>query len=158
LRASGVGLFLFEAVAAVDGAEIFQEAEGFEDFDAHLFRLVGEHRHGAVLERFEAFDYAGIGAGCVQVMLAVVREENFQAALAVGFGGVGAENVGHQLGRSVADIAGDGCEGQSFPLHFLQHEIDGVDEVQLRINQRAIQVKKKGTHRGKVRVMHSLLL
>jgi hypothetical protein len=46
------------------------------------------------LKSLEAFDDAGVGTGRVQTVLVVVREENLEAAIAVGFHGVRAKGVG----------------------------------------------------------------
>src|SRR5258708_3312188 len=54
-RAEGMGLFCFKTVAAVDGAEIFRQAETFQNAqtDPHRFvREDGHRKRGEMLERF----------------------------------------------------------------------------------------------------------
>src|SRR5713101_8360040 len=81
LRAKGIGLFCFKAVAAIDGAEIFRQAEFLQYAHADAHRLVREDGHRERGEMLKRFRNTRISAGRIQFVLLVVREEKFQRAL-----------------------------------------------------------------------------
>jgi len=142
--AEGIGFFGGESVATVDGAEIFGEAESFEDAHADALRLVGEHSHGHGGEMLEGFGDAGIGAGVVHFVGFVMREEKFEGAVELGARDVGAERFGDQDGGAVADVAGDDFFGEFGAIQFAEGGVDGMDQVELGIDESAVEIENYG--------------
>jgi len=154
LRAERIGLLRFKAVAAVDGAKIFREPKRFKNAHADAHWLVGKNGHRKRSEMRQGFRDAVISAGRIHFVVLVIREEQFQRSLALCFRGVVAQGLADELRRPVADVAGDGVFVQLLPAHFLQHGVDGADQVELGIDERAIQIENQRAHGGKIRSSH----
>jgi hypothetical protein len=142
----GVGFFGGESVASVDGAEIFGEAESFEDAHADAFGLIGKHGHGHGGKMLEGLGDAGIGAGVVHFVSFVMSEEKFEGAVEFGGRGAEAQGFGDQDGGAVADVAGDDFFGELGALQFAQGGVDGMDQVELGIDEGAVQVENYGAY------------
>jgi len=57
--------------------------------------------------------------------------------------GCRAKHVRYQSRNAMADIACNGVQRQNFPLHLLKHEIRRIHQVELGIDQRAVQIEEK---------------
>ena len=91
-------------------------------------------------------------------MVFVVRKKKLQRALAFRFRGVAAQSAADQLRRAVADVAGDGVFVKLLAAHFRQHGVDGSDQVQLGIDERAVQVENQRAHGRKIRSNHKKII
>jgi hypothetical protein len=145
-----IGFFAGETVSAVDGAKIFGEAEGFEDAHADAYGLVGEHSHGHGGKFAQRFGNAGISASIVHFVLFVMGEKKFQSA--VEFFGVYvlAQGFGDEDGRAVADVAGNSFFRQLRAMQLAERGVYGMDQVELRIDERAVKIENQGANRGKI--------
>ena len=54
----------------------------------------------------------------------------------------------------MADVAGDGVFVQLLAAHFVKHGVDGADQVELGVDERAIQIENQRAHGGKIRDGH----
>ena len=154
MGAKGIRFFCFKAVAAIDRAKIFGEAEAFKNAHADAHGLVRQDGHRISREMFERFGNARIGAGVVQFVLVVVGQEELQRPFTFLVAGVPAQRAPDQLRRAVADIAGDGDLVQFLAAHFLKHSVDGEDQVALGIDERAVEVKDQRADGRKTRSSH----
>ena len=152
--AERIGLFCFKAVAAIDGAEIFRQAEPFQYAHADPHRFVRQDSHGESREMFEHFGDARIRARRIHFVIFVVREEKFQRSLAFRFRGVFAQGPADELRRAMADVAGDGVFVQLLAAQFLQHGVHRVDQVALGIDERAVQIEDQRANRREIRGGH----
>ena len=75
-----------------------------------------------------------------------MKEGEAVAALVVV--GAGAKSAGNQLRRAVANEGCHELRGEFRAAHLAQHGVDGVDQVQLGIDQRAIQ-DRRGTREAR---------
>jgi hypothetical protein len=154
VRAEWVGLFPFKTVSAVDGAKIFREAEGFEDAPADAHRLVRENGHREFSELLEGFGDAWIGASGVHFVVFVIAEKKFQRVLAFFFRRDIAERASDKLRGAVADVPGNGVLVKLFAAHLKTHGVDGMDQVALGIDERAVEIKNQHAHRRKIGSSH----
>src|SRR5215470_16004963 len=105
-------------------------------------------------EGLQPFDHTGIRAGGFEAVLFIVCNKNLEAQAAIGLPCVGAKCVGNQFGSAMADVTCHGIERQGLPFHFLEHEIDRVHQVELRIDQGPVQVKKESANCWKIPISH----
>ena len=104
------------------------------------------HAHARLVQRFERFENAGIGARVVEFVVAVVGHEKLERLVDVGLARLGAHRTTDQNGRSVADVRPDGFEVQGRQAEMLARRVDRVRQVELRIDQRAVQVEDEQIH------------
>jgi len=152
--AKRIRFFCFKAVAAIDRAKIFGEAEALENAHADAHGLVRQDGHRISREMFERFGHARIGAGVVQFVLVVMGQEELQRPFTFLVAGVPAQRAADQLRRAVADVAGDGDLAQLLAAHFLKHGVYGEDQVALGIDERAVEVKDQCADGRKIRGSH----
>jgi len=146
--AFGVGLFSGEAIAAVDLGEEWSEAEGFDDGARGDHGFVGEHGHfsrsavGGTLDGGEGVMNSVVDGGVVEFVFAVVGEKKLQS-LAKGcfVDGIAAESALDQDWCAVADIAGDDVVGEGGTSDVAEGGVDGMHEIEARVDQGAIEVK-----------------
>ena len=136
-EAVGVGLLGVKAVAAVVLEEVGGEAEVGADVAGGVDGLVGQdgHEHLGVrgADGFEGFEDAGIEDGVVELVDAIVVEEEcegfgyifFVMNVALGI----AEGPADEERGSVADIAGDDGFGELRLAEVGEGGVDGVAEV-----------------------------
>ncbi len=91
-------------------------------------------------------------------MVFVVREKKLQRSLAFRFRGVVAQSAADQLRRAVADVAGDSVFVQLLAAHFREHGVDGADQVELGIDERAVQIENQRAHGRKSRGSHKQVI
>ena len=68
-------------------------------------------------------------------------EEKFEGAVELSGRDVGAQRFGDQDGRAVADVAGDDFFGQFGAIEFAEGGVDGMDQVELGIDEGAVQIE-----------------
>ncbi len=124
------------------------EAELFDDRLADADRLVGEHGHrdAGGEEAVERLANAGVELGVVELVLAVVAEEEGQGLIDVLGGAEIAKRPLDQHGRAVADVLIDGLVLERIPAHEGERGIDRVRQIEARIDQRAIQIEDEQRH------------
>jgi len=106
----------------------------------------------------ERFRNSRVRARRIHLVVFVIRKKKFQRALAFILGGAAAQSAADKLRRAVADIAGDGVFVKLLAAHFLQHSVDGADQVALGIDERAIQIENQRAHGRKIRGDHELII
>ena len=150
-EAFGVGLLGVEGVAAVVLEEEGLEREGAADVARRVHGLVGEDGHGemrvARADFGESFEDAVVAAGVVELVGAVVGEEEVEGAAEEGVGVAGVEGVevvrvaegaADEHGGAVADVAGDEGIGQGRLADVGERCVYGVAEVEGGIDERAV--------------------
>src|SRR6202040_1131000 len=105
-RAEWIGFFCLKAVAAIDGAEKFRQAEFFQYAHADAHRFVCEDGHGERSEMLERFRNSRVRARRIHLVVFVVGKKKLQRALAFVLGGPAAQSAADKLAGAVADIAG----------------------------------------------------
>ncbi len=146
--AFGIGLFGGETIAAVDLREKRSEAEGFDDGARGDDGFVGEHGHfsrravGGTLDGGEGVTDSVVDGGVVEFVFAVVGEKKLQS-LAKGcfVDGIAAESALDEDWCAVADIAGDDVVGEGGTSDVAEGGVDGMHEIEARVDQGAIEVK-----------------
>jgi hypothetical protein len=150
----GIGFFGGETVSAVDGAKIFREAESFEDAHADAHGLVGEHGHRHGGKFAQCFGHTGICASIVHFVLFVMGEEKFQGAVELFGVHVLAQGFGDEDGRAVADVAGNSFFRQLRAMQLAERGVYGMDQVELRIDERTVEIENQGANGGKILGSH----
>ena len=145
----GIGLFGVEAVATVVLEEEAVEAEVLADVAGGVYWFVGQDGHGEIGEGgtdgFEGFDGAGVDVGVVELVDAVVAEEEGEGLVDVLFvvdvaGGV-TERAADEHGDAIADVAGnDGLWELGF-AEVGEGGVDGVAEVDAGVDEGAIKIE-----------------
>ncbi len=87
-------------------------------------------------------------------MVFVVGEEKFQRSLAFRFRCAIAQGAADKLRRAMSDVAGNRVFVKLLAAHFLEHGVDGADQVELGIDERAVQIENQRAHGGKIRGGH----
>ena len=144
-----VGLLEMKAVAAVDLEEERGEGEAGADLAGWVDGLVGEDGEvgfgKGVADGGEGFKDAGVGAGVIEFVDAVVIEEEgkrggyifgvVEVALRV------AEGTAKEHGGAIADEGADEGEMQGWAMEVGEGGVDGVGEVLLGVDEGAIKVE-----------------
>src|SRR5450759_1185743 len=123
-------------------------AEPVQDRAADAHRLVGEHGHplAAIAQPVQRFAHAGIQRGVVQVVLAIVFQEEFERLLDFQFAGLRAHRPADQHRGAVAHVGVDALVIERAHAHMGTRGVDGVRQVQFGIDQRAVQVEDQQVH------------
>ena len=157
-RADRIWFFCFKAVAAVDGAKIFREAERFQNPHADVHRLVCQNCHRKLGKTFERLGNSRVRARRIHFVIFVIREKKLQRALAFRFRCSIAQSAADQLRRAVADVTGNRIFMKLLAAHFHQHGVYGSDQVQPGVDERAVQIKNQHTHGRKSRSSHKQII
>ena len=145
-RAFGIGFLGGKAVASVHVEEKLAQPKGFDDCTRGMNWFVGKYRHlpsDAVqaLNRSQALPDAVVDVGMVKFVYSVVGEKIvqcfFQELLVFRI----AEGAPHQHGSAISDVGSDHFTGQLGPPKMPEHGIDGMNQVEPRINQGAVKVE-----------------
>ena len=144
-----VGLLGMKAVAAIVLKEEAVEAEVRADVAGGVDGLVGEDGHGEVGKRgadgFEGFYDAGVDVGVVELVDAVVGEEEGEGFFDVLFvmdvaGGV-AKGSADEHGDAVAYVAGDDGFGERGLAEVGEGGVDGVAEVDAGVDEGSVEIE-----------------
>ncbi len=158
-EAVGIGFLGVEAVAAVVLEEEAREAEVVADVAGGFDGLVGEDGHEGFgaggADGFEGFDDAGVDVGVVELVDAVVVEEEGEGFVDVLFVvdvalGV-AEGSADEQGGSVADVAGDDGFGELGFAEVGEGGVDGVAEIDAGVDEGAVEIEDEEAWGGRGR-------
>ncbi len=129
-------------------------AKAFADGARRPDRLVGQYRHvargavGHAAESGERVQDAVVGAGEVQLVLAIVSEEEavrggqFLVVNLIGRNAVlDRQRPPHQHRRAIADKAGDDVVAEAGPSHMLERRIDAVAQIPCRVDEGSIEIE-----------------
>lgn len=147
LRTEWIRLLGREAVAAVDLREEVFHAKRFDDRARRVDGLVGEHGHGArmsissLANARERLGNSRIGVSVVELVLAVVSQKIFERAPDRAFVFGIAERAADQHRRTVTNVRGDDVAGQFGASEVAEHGVYGMDEIEPRVDQCAIEVE-----------------
>ena len=137
-----------EAVAAVNAREVLREPQTVDDLSADANRLVGQdgHAHARLVQRLKRLGNARIGARVIELMVPVVLHEKLERLGDVGIAGLGAHGAANQNRGAVPDVVANGLEVQRRQTEVCARRVDRMRQVELRIDQRAVQVEDEQVH------------
>ena len=138
-----VGLLAGEAVASVDESEIAGGIKSDEDFFAEAYRLIRQDSHAEGAQPIEGFSHAGIEYRVIKHVAAIVREEKLLRAAGFLFGRAGAQRAMNEGGNAISNVAFDQLVRELRPAQMDECSVYGVDEIETRINQGAIEVENE---------------
>jgi hypothetical protein len=152
-NADRIGFLFFEAVPAVDITEIAGKIEALEDGAAEDDRLVGQDSHGMLGEKSKTFADTGIRDSVVEHVRAIVGQEVGKAFVCVNIRNFSrrctfAEGAANENGRAIADKTVNGFVGERGASHVFEHRVDGKSEVELRIDESAIEIEDEDADTG----------
>src|SRR3984957_16454067 len=157
-RAFRFGFLGRKTIAAVYLREELSQPERVDDSPRRNDRLVCKHRHLAripvrgIPNRRQHLRNSRVDGGVIEFVLPVVRKKEFQALAHQRLVAcLGAECPLNQDGSAITHIAGDDVIRQLRPFNVAQRCVDGVYEVQTRINEGAVQVKDHQLDRVRVK-------
>ena len=141
-------LFEIETVAAIDLPEMCADSQPVHDGLADLHRLVGQHGHpdARVPQPVERFPHAGVKRRVVQHVIAIILQEELQRFLHLGFGGLRSQHAADQHRRAVAHVGVDSLMLDRRHAHVAARGIGGMRQVELGIDQRAVQIEDDQIH------------
>src|SRR6202030_1034988 len=150
----GIRFFGGETISAIDGAKISGEAEGVQDAHADAHGLVGKHGHRHGGKFAQRFGNAGICASVVHFVCFVMGEEKFQGAVELLGVHVLAQGFGDEHGRAIADVAGNSFIRQFRAMQLAERGVYRMDQVELRIDERAVEIENQSANGGKIMGSH----
>src|SRR5579884_3764328 len=147
-RAEWIGLLGFEAVAAVHLKEKWIHCQRIDNCSRRPNRFIAEHRHlawksfgrGKSAQRFE---YAVIYVRVVELVLAVVIQEELQGNMDEVFVLGIAKSAPHQHGSAIPDVTADHFKWQFVTTKMSEHGVDGIAEILPRIDKGSIEIKNQ---------------
>ena len=89
-------------------------------------------------------------------MLFVIGEEKFQGAIQLVRCGVRAEGFSDQHWSAIADVAGNCIFMEFVALYVAQHGVDGMDQVELGIDESAVEIEDERADGGEALVGHEV--
>jgi hypothetical protein len=125
------------------------DAEAIDYRLAEADGLIGEHRHllTGVAETVERFAYAGVERRVVEVVLAVVLEEELERFLHLWLRRFGTQGTADEHGCAVAHVGVDALVLERGLAHVGTSGVDGVRQIQFRIDQGAVEIEDQQVHR-----------
>src|SRR5271165_3788900 len=142
-----VGFLGGETIASINLEKPGAEAKRIADSPRRTDRLVGEHGHaaGRVIRHgahgLERFKDSWIDVGVIEFVLAIAREEPVEAIFDEMLVRGISEGAANEHTGAISDIGRDDFFGQRLPVELSEHDVDGVGEIFLRVDQRAVEVK-----------------
>jgi hypothetical protein len=84
-------------------------------------------------------------------------EEKFQGAIELFGIHVLAQRFGDEDGGAIADVTGNGFFGQFRAMQVAERGVHGMDQVEFRIDERAIEIENQSANRGEILSGHGYL-
>ena len=93
------------------------------------------------MKRRKRFVHARIQRGEIELVLVVVREKVLQRRDYFSFRSAFADRPPHEHGRAIADVRVDTLMREWIAAHVSEGRVDGVSQIELRIDQRSVKVE-----------------
>jgi hypothetical protein len=162
LEAVRIGFFGVEAVAAIVLEEETRKAKVGADITGRVDRFISENGHKDVgmcgADGFERLEDARVDVGVIELMNSVIVEEKRKCfgyiLLIVGVAFGVADGAANKHGDTVSDIAGDHGMRESRFAEVGEGGINGVTEIDTRVDEGAVEIEDEET--GGWRVRHCL--